>query len=126
MPYYKDTLNNTYLLDFAGQIDTIPTECIQIGEDEWLAIQATRRIPAPTPGPLQQIRSIEARPDVADAFVRATRQLLLGIWFQRVKAKPAAANLSDDQIEVWCRANDPTYKTLAETEDAIKPLRPRV
>lgn len=81
--------------------------------------------PAPIP-PLQQIRAIEARPDVMDAAVKASRQLLLGTWFERVKAKPAAAGMSNEQIEAYCLANDKSYKALAEAEDAIKLLRAAV
>ena len=90
-------------------------------DEVYSEIQPSLVLPPPTP--LEQIRAIESKPEVADAFVRATRQLLLGTWFERVKAKPAAASLTNAQIEAYCRANDPTYKTLAETEDAIKPLR---
>ena len=84
--------------------------------------------PAATQPPtaLQQIRSIESKLEVSDAFVRATRQLLLKIWFDRARANPGAATFTDAQVEAWCRANDKTYKALAEAEDAIKPLRGRV
>ena len=98
---------------------------MRVGDCEATQFEIDAHTASREPKPIEQIRAIESKPDVADAFVRATRQLLLNIWFQRVKAKPAAANLSDDQIEAWCRANDKTYKTLAEAEDAIKPLRPR-
>ena len=81
---------------------------------------------APPLSTIEQIRTIEGKPEVADAMARASRQLLLGMWFARVKAKPGAACLSDDQIEAYCRANDATYKTLAVAEDAIKPLRGKV
>ncbi len=75
------------------------------------------------PKPIDQIRAIEARPEVIDANARASRQLLLKTWFDRAKALPSAAALTDAQVEDWCRANDKTYKVLAEAEDAIKPLR---
>ena len=105
--------------DSAGNIAGL-FACEQHEGQEFLE-GATLYVSPPTP--LEQIRAIESKPEVEDAFVRATRQLLLGIWFERVKAKPAAANLTNAQIEAYCRASDPTYKTLAETEDAIKPLR---
>ena len=103
----------------AGQITAIYANAQHEGQE---FLEGAELYVSP-PTPLQEIRAIESKPEVADAFVRATRQLLLGIWFERVKAKPAAANLTKEQIEAYCRASDPTYKTLAEAEDAIKPLR---
>lgn len=75
---------------------------------------------------LSAIRAVEDKQDVSDAFIRATRQLLLSTWFEKVKAKPAAANLTDVQIDAWCRTADKTYKALADAEDAIKVLRAKV
>jgi hypothetical protein len=57
---------------------------------------------------------------------KATRQFLLGSWFAKVKAMPAAASMTDEQIEAYCRGHDATYKALAEAEDAIKALRVKV
>lgn len=108
--------------DTAGNITGL-FACEQHEGQEFLD-GATLYVAPPTQ--IEQIRAIESKPEVADAFIRATRQLLLGTWFARVKAKPGAANLTDDQIEAYCRANDPTYKTLAVAEDAIKPLRGKV
>ena len=117
MYYFKDKGDGFYAV--ADLSIPLPDGCIEITAAEAEALQPV----PPAPKAIDQIRAIESKPEVADAFVRATRQLLLGTWFERVKAKPAAANLTNAQIEAYCRASDPTYKTLAETEDAIKPLR---
>ena len=118
---YKDLHSKVHVIEpeFAYML---PEGSVHITDAEAEALRPV----SPPPTALDQIRAIENKPDVADAFVRATRQLLLSTWFQRIKAKPAAASMTDEQIEAYCRANDPTYKTLAETEDAIKPLRSKL
>ena len=106
----------------AYDVTALPTQ----PQSSWRFVGgAVVSVPAhmPTINPIDQIRAIEAQPAVSDAFIRATRQLLLGTWFAKVKAMPSAASLNNAQIEAWCRANDPIYKTLAEAEDSIKPLR---
>lgn len=111
MIFYTNTQKELYVGDCASG----DREATQAEITAWEASRA--------PKPIDQIRAIEAQPAVADAFIRATRQLVLGTWFAKVKAMPGAAGLTRDQIEAYCRANDPSYKTLAEAEDAIKPLR---
>ena len=94
--------------------------CEQYDDQEFVEVA---ELYTPAASPLQQIRVIEARPEHADAMARASRQLLLHTWFTRAKAMPAAALMTKEQIEAYCRANDKTYKALAEAEDAIKLLR---
>ena len=94
--------------------------CEQYDDQEFVEV-AEMHTQAATP--LAQIRAIEAQPEVVDAMARASRQLLLKTWFDRVKAMPGAVAFTNAQVEAYCRANDKTYKALAEAEDAIKPLR---
>ena len=117
--HYKDLQNNIHSIDSAEFENMLPTGSVPITEQE---AEAMRPKPVP-PTPLQQIRAIESKPEVADAFIRATRQLFLKTGFDRAKAKPAAAGLTNEQIETACRSGDADYKILAEAEDTIKPLR---
>ncbi|HYW57666.1 MAG TPA: hypothetical protein VE934_11940 [Polaromonas sp.] len=93
------------------------------------AVQAVYTDHDPTATPeisaIEQIRAIEAAPNVQDAMARALRRDLLTRAFAFAKARAVSKGYdwTDVQVHAWAMANDKDYKTLREAEDAIKPLR---
>jgi len=69
MPHYKDTENNLHWLDDTGFEHLLPEGCVQITDEEAVAISAANN-PAPAPqtevNPVDKLKAfLAANPDVA-------------------------------------------------------------
>lgn len=75
-------------------------------------IEADRIAKLPTP--LERIRAAEAAAD--DRLKRAARLTALEFQFNKVKALPAAAGKTKEEIHAWCYAADADYRELYDLE----------
>lgn len=101
---------------------------VDLTPEEEAEIVAGWNSPKPPPLPIQQIRSIESTPAVADAMQRASRLVALSYAIDdliRIAASKGQT-VTRQQAHDWAMANDPNYRTLYDAEQAIKPLRPLV